>query len=193
MIYCIINIFYLPNCQEYSHLCYQKYTYLTVSDTIVPKAKIKIDHSLSSFSNGSSSLIQNSNTCLVQPVITMKTLNETSRISLDSGYNTNVLKMSSLDINQIYTETMSQSIQKALDLLTYTLFDTSKLLDAVSNWDDCNNLVRYFVDLIASIAESNEFGFTCRDEVMTFVQNITFTILDNHYLYNVSYSKNIKS
>lgn len=157
--------------------------------------KINIDYGMSSVSNCSSNytnLIQKSNTCLVQPVITMKILNEMSRMPTDSGYNTNVLKMSSQNTNQISTEIMSQSIQSALDLLICTLFDTSELLEAVCNWDDCNNLVRYFVDLVAKIAESNEFGFTCRDNVMTFVQNTAFTILNNHHMYKVSRGKNIK-
>jgi len=157
--------------------------------------KINIDYGMSSVSNCSSSnysnLIKRSNTCLVQPVITMKTLNEMSSLPTDSGYNTNVMKMSSPNTYQISTEIMSQSIHRALDLLICTLFDTSELLEAVSNWDDCNNLVKYFFDLVANIAESNEFGFTCRDNVMKFVQDTAFTILNNHHLYNVSHGKNI--
>lgn len=149
--------------------------------------------SVSNCSSNYSKFIKNSNTCLVQPVITMKTLNEMSRFPNDSGYNTNVLKISSQNTDQISTEIMSQSIQRALDLLICTLFDTSELLEAVCNWDDCNNLVRYFVDLVAKIAESNEFGFTCRDNVMTFVQNTAFAILNNHHLYNVSHRKNTKA
>jgi len=123
----------------------------------------------------------------------MKTLNEMSKVPTDSGYNTNVMKMSSQSTNQISTEIMSQSIQRALDLLICTLFDTSELLEAVSNWNDCNNLVKYFVDLVANIAESNEFAFTSRDDVMKFVQNTAFTILNNHHLYSVSNGKNIKA
>jgi hypothetical protein len=152
------------------------------------KKKIKTDYGMSSVSNCPSNSIQKSNTCLIQPVITMKTLNEMSRITIDSGYNTNDLKMSFLDINLKPTEKMSQSIQQALDLFIYTLFDTSKLLEAVCSWDDYNNLVRYFVDLVASIAKNDEFLFTCRDDVMTFVQNTAFTILNNHHLYNVSHT-----
>ncbi|XP_026819801.1 uncharacterized protein LOC113558518 [Rhopalosiphum maidis] len=148
------------------------------------KKKIKTDYGMSSVSNCLSNSIQKSNTCLIQPVITMKTLNEMSRITIDSGYNTNDLKMSFLDINLKPTEKMSQSIQQALDLLIYTLFDTSKLLEAVCSWDDYNNLVRYFVDLVASIAKNDEFLFTCQDDVMKFVQNTAFTILNNHHLYN---------
>lgn len=128
-----------------------------------------------------------SNECLVQPVITMKTLNEMTKIPVDSGYNTNDRRINSQDINQKRIETMSMSIQKALDLLTYTLFDNSKLLEAVINWHDGNNLVRYFADLVANMAKKNEFGFTCRDHVMKFVQNTSFKILDEHHLYNVSF------
>eukprot|EP00102_Acyrthosiphon_pisum_P025101 XP_016662311.1 PREDICTED: uncharacterized protein LOC107884525 [Acyrthosiphon pisum] len=155
--------------------------------TMPEEEKINIDYEMSSISNYSSNysdLIKKSNTCLVQPVITMKTLNEMSRLPTDSGYNTNIIKMSSQNTNEIAPEIMSQSIQSALDLLICTLFDTSELLEAVSNWDDCNNLVKYFFDLLANIAESNEFGFTCRDNVMKFVQNTAFTILNNHHLYN---------
>lgn len=155
--------------------------------------KIIIDDGMSSASNYGYNKIQKSNTCLVQPVIAMKTLNEMARNPIDSGYNTNGLEMSSLDTNTNSTEIMSHLIQKALDLLTHTLLDTSKLSDAVNNWDDCNNLVRYFVELVASIAETNEFGFTCRDYVITFVQNTAFTILNNHHLYKVSLGKNINA
>jgi len=170
-------------------------TYI-ILDTMPEEEKINIDYGMSSVSNYSSNysdLIKKSNTCLVQPVITMKTLNEMSRFPTDSGYNTNFIKMSSQNTSQISPEIMSQSIQSALDLLICTLFDTSELLEAVSNWDDCNNLVKYFFDLLANIAESNEFGFTCRDNVMKFVQNTAFTILNNHHLYNVSHGNKYKT
>ncbi|CAH1723785.1 unnamed protein product [Aphis gossypii] len=151
---------------------------------MLQEKKTKTDYGILSVSNCSSNFIQKSNTCLIQPIITMNTLNEMSRTQIDSGYNTNDLKMSFPDTNLIPTEIMSQSIQQALDLLINTLFDTSKLIETVCNWDDSNNLVRYFVDLIANIAKNDEFGFTCRDDVITFVQNTAFTILNKHHLYN---------
>lgn len=117
----------------------------------------------------------------------MKTLNDIKHTPIDSGYNTYTWKMDFQNTNQNTVVTMSQSIQEALDILLYTLFDYSKLLEAVTNWDDCNNIVRYFIDLVASMAESNEFAFTCRDHVIHFVQNNAFRILDNHDLFNVSF------
>jgi len=124
-----------------------------------------------------SDLITKSNTSLVQPVITMKTLNEMS---------TNNWNTDTENTNQKYIDVMVQSIQKALDYLMYTLFDNTRLIETVTNWDDCNNLVRYFADLVASMAENIELGFTCRDSVMMFVQNTAFKILDSHHVYNVS-------
>lgn len=149
-----------------------------------PDKTIKPDYEMLSVT---SNFTKESNTCLVQPVITLKTLNEMTKIPVDSGYDTNDWIMNSQVTNQKSVEVMSMSIQKALDLLTYTLFDNSKLLEAVINWNDGNNLVRYFADLVANMAEKNEFGFTCRDHVMTFVQNTAFKILNNHHLYNVSF------
>jgi hypothetical protein len=117
----------------------------------------------------------------------MTTLNDITKTPIDSGYNTYSCKMGASNINQNSIITMSQSIQEALDILLYTLFDTSKLLEAVMNWNDCNNIVRYFVDLVVSMAETNEFAFTCRDHVMNFVQNNAFRILDSHDLFKVSF------
>lgn len=156
---------------------------------MLPEKNIKNEFEMSLVSSGTPNFIENSNTCLVQPVITMKTLYEIDKIPIDSGYNTNDWKMNSLNSNKKPIETMSRSIQKALELLTITLFDNSKLLETVTNWNDCNNLVKYFVDLLSNISESNEFVFTCRDHVMMFVQNTAFKILDNHEIYNVSFEK----
>jgi len=120
---------------------------------------------------------------LVQPVITMKTLNEMS---------TNNWTTDSDNTNQKYVDVMVQSMRKALDYLMYTLFDNTRLIETVTNWDDCNNnLLRYFADLVASMAENIELGFTCRDSVMMFVQNTAFKILDNHHLHNVSSDRDI--
>lgn len=156
-----------------------------------PEKNVKTEFKMSSISSGTSNFIENSNTCLVQPVITMKTLYEIANIPIDSGYNTNDWIMNSIDLNKNSVEIMSRSIQQGLELFTITLFDDSKLLEAVTNWDDCNNLVKYFVDLVSNTSESNEFVFTCRDHVMTFVQNTAFKILDNHQMYNVSLKKKV--
>lgn len=122
----------------------------------------------------------------------MKTLNDIIKTPIDSGFHSYNCKIGSQNINQNSVVTMSQSIQGALDILLYTLFDSSKLLDAVMNWDDCNNLVRYFIELVASMAGNNEFAFTCRDHVMNFVQNTAFRILDDHDLFDVSVGLKIK-
>lgn len=151
-----------------------------------PSKNIKFECEITSSSYGINNCIQTSNTCLVQPLITMKTLSETVKSLTDSGYNTNDWKINDQNADQKSIEVMSQSIQVALDLLTYTLFDSSKLFDVVINWNDSNNLVKYFVDLGTSMADSNEFIFTCRDNVILSIQNIVIKILDNHHLYNVS-------
>lgn len=156
---------------------------------MLPEKNVKTEFKISSVSSGTSNFIENSNTCLVQPVITMKTLNEITKIPIDSGYNTNDWKINSIDSNKKPVEIMSRSIQKALELFTITLFDDSQLLEAVTYWNDCNNLVKYFVDLVSNMSESNEFVFTCRDHVMMFVQSTAFKILDNHQMYNVSFEK----
>lgn len=142
-------------------------------------------------SDSTSNSIMKTNTCLIQPVISMKTLNETTKIAIDSGYDTYNWNINFQDTDKRPIEIMSQSIQEALDLLMITLFDYSKLMDVVINWDDCNNLVQYFANLVASMAKNIEFGFTCRNHIMTFVQNTAFKILDDHHLYNVSVSQNI--
>lgn len=143
------------------------------------------EHEMSLASTSNSFSI--SNTCLIQPIITMKSLTDNIKRPPDSGYYTN--NTNSQDTNLRTINIMSHSVQKALDLLMDTLFNKSKLLDTVINWNNNSNLVKYFVDLIAKMAESTEFGFTCRDNVMTFVQNIAFKILDDHHLYNVSVVK----
>lgn len=131
---------------------------------------------------------EKSNMCLVQPVNSLKTLNKITKISFDTGYNTNDWKMNTQESDKSSIEIMSQSIQNALDYLTNTLFDNSKLLEAVINWNDHNNNVRHFADLVSNMAESNEFGFTCRDHVMMFIQNTALAILNNHHRYNVSHN-----
>lgn len=137
-------------------------------------------------SASTNNIIPVSNPSLIQPIITMKTLVENIKMPFDSGYNTNDWNINSQDTNLGPVKIMSHSVQNALDLLLYTLFDNSKLFETVINWNNNNNLVRYFVNLLAKMAESTEFGFTCRDHVMIFVQNIAFKILDDHHLYNVS-------
>lgn len=107
--------------------------------------------------------------------------------NIDSGYNTNDWNINSQHTNLKPIKVMSQSVQEALDLIMHTLFDNSKLLETIINWNDNNNLARYFVDLVTKMANSTEFGFTCRDHVMLFVQNTAFKILDDHHLYSVSY------
>lgn len=156
---------------------------------MLPEKTVKTEFKISPVSSSTSNFIENSNMCLVRPVITMKTLYEITKIPIDSGYNTNDWKINSIDSYEKPVEIMSQSIQKALELFTITLFDDSQLLEAVTNWNDCNNLVKYFVNLVSNISESNEFVFTCRDHVMMFVQSIAFKILGNHQMYNVSFEK----
>lgn len=134
----------------------------------------------------SPNLFKKFNKCLVQPVITMQILNENTKTPIDSGYNTINWKEHFENTSQTFIRTMSQSIQEALDILTYTLFDRSKLLNTVINWYDRNNLVRYFVEMVASKAKSNEFGFTCGDNVTLYVQNTSLKILNDHHLYHVS-------
>lgn len=131
--------------------------------------------------------IQTPSTCLVQSVITMKTLNTFSQIPIiDSGNDTCEWDIISQDINQNFVETLSKSIKNALKFLNDILFDSSKLLYSFKNWDSCDNLVKHFVDLITNMSENSEFAFTCRDDVTMFVQNTAFKILDNHHLHKVS-------
>lgn len=163
----------------------------TVSDNkfMSPENNDILDNqSMSSASYCTPNPIQTPSTCLVQSVITMKTLNTISQIPfIDSGNDTYECDIISQDINQHFVETMSQSIKNALEFLIDTLYDSSKLLYSFKNWDSCDNLVKYFVDLIANMSEKSDFAFTCRDHVTRFVQNTAFKILDNHYLYKVSY------
>lgn len=149
-----------------------------VSDNKIPSPEKnnRLDNQMSSASYCTPS------TCLVQSVITMTTLN-----AIDSDNNLYKLKNNYQDINQNSVETMSQSIKKALEFLIDTLFDSSRLLYSIKNWDDCNNLVKHFINLITNMSEKSEFVFTCRDNVTMFVQNTAFKILDNHHLYKVSY------
>ncbi|VVC36035.1 Hypothetical protein CINCED_3A021413 [Cinara cedri] len=138
--------------------------------------------------------IQTPSTNLIQSIITMKTLNSMSKSPIDSGYDTYKWEFNSQDINQNPVETMSQSINKALDFLNDTLFDSSKLLYSFENWDNHNNLAKHFVDLITNMSEKSEFALTCRDNVTMFVQNTAFKILDNHHLYksmHVEYQCNL--
>lgn len=150
-----------------------------------PEKDLTIDFEIPSANNCISNLYEKSSTCLIQPLIAMKSLFEITQIPFDSGYNTNDWKNNSQFTNKKSVETMSQSIQESLNVLHYTLFDNSKLLDAVINWSDNNNIVRYFVNLIAKMTDSNQYGFTCSDHVIKFAQNTAFIILDNHHLFTV--------
>lgn len=156
-----------------------------------PEKNLAFDFEITSDSNCTSNLHQKPSTCLIQPVIAMKSLFEITKIPFDSGYNTYNWKNNSQFTNVKPVEIMSQSIQESLNLFQYTLFDNSKLLDAVINWSDSNNLVRYFINLIANMADSYEYGFTCSDQVIKFAQNTAFIILDNHHLYTVRFVCNI--
>lgn len=156
------------------------YIFISDDNNMASTSTVLLDRELSS--GITSDLITKSNLSLVQPVITMKTLNEMS---------TNNWEIDSENINKKYVDIMVESIRKSLDYLMYTLFDYTRLIETVTNWDDCNNLVRYFADLVSSMSENIELGFTCRDSVMLFVQNTAFKILDNHNLYNVSSDREI--
>lgn len=123
--------------------------------------------------------------CLIQPVITLKTLNE--MIKVDSSDNTSNWNIYSENTNQKSVDILVESIRKALDYLMYILFDGKKLIETVTNWNDDNNLIRYFAELVTSMGKNTEFIFICRDHVMIFVQNTAFKILDNHHLYSVSF------
>lgn len=147
---------------------------------------IKFESKMSSSICCMSDFLQETNKNCVEPIITMKTLSEVAQMPIDSGYITNDWLINQ-DSNQITIKNMSQSIQEALDFFMCTIFDFSKLIEAVLNWNNGDNIVRYFVDLVASMAESDEFGITCRDHVVSFIQNIAFNVLDNHHLYNVSF------
>lgn len=143
---------------------------------MLPENTVLHDRELSSLIT--SDFFNEPNTCLIQPVITMKTLNETRKLPIINNISDN--------INQKFTDTMVQSIQKALDYLMYTLFDNTKLMETIINWKDCNNLVKYFADLVNSMAQNIELVFICRDQVMMFVQTTAFKILDDQHLYSVS-------
>lgn len=152
-----------------------------------PEKDNRFDSQMSSASYCLPNQIQTPSTSLIQSIITMKTLYTMNKIAIDSGYDSYKFEMNSQDMNQSAVETMSESINKALDFLGDTLFDTSKLFYSIKNWDDCNNLVKHFVDLITNLSENSEFLFTCRDNITLFVQNNVFKVLDNHHLYKVSY------
>lgn len=141
----------------------------------------------SSNNDGAEALVQNSSVCFVQPLITMKTLNEITNVTIDSGYNTNNWWSKHLNTIQRPIDMMSQSIQTALNLFECTLFDSSELLDTVTNWDECSNLVKYFTDYVSSMENNIDFEFTCRGSMILFIQSTAFKILDNQNLYSVSF------
>jgi len=157
---------------------------------MTPARDISLEREMTSSNNYcTGALVQNSSACLIQPLITMKTLNDITNVTIDSGYNTNGWWSNHLDTIQRPIDMMSQSVQTALNLFECTLFDSSELFDTVTNWDECSNLVRYFADYVSSMENNIEFGFTCRGSVILYIQSTVFKILDSQNLYSVSFFK----
>lgn len=153
---------------------------------VSPEENINADLETIEATDLNSSLLKKPAVSLVQPIITIKSLIEiVTNKSIDSIFNTINWKTDFEKTGKKPIEIMSRSIQEALDILAYTLVDNFKLLHVIKNWGE-SNLVKYFVDLMACKVDNSEFGFTCRDQVMSFVQNTSFKILDNHHLYSVS-------
>ncbi|XP_050521213.1 uncharacterized protein LOC126894327 isoform X1 [Daktulosphaira vitifoliae] len=121
---------------------------------------------------------------LIQSVITMKYLYETVEARIDSGYSTIDIQKGLQNENKKLSESMSSSIWSALNYIECTLFDESKLMITVVNWHTENNLIKYFIDIIAQIAKSDGFTLICRDFVTEFTQKTAITILEEHHKYS---------
>lgn len=119
----------------------------------------------------------------------MKYLYVPDEARIDSGYSTIDMHKGLQNKNKKSSESISSVIMSALNYIESTLFDESKLMTTVVEWHTENNLIKYFIDIVAQMAKSDGFALICRDFVTEFTQKTAIKILEEHHKYCVNIIK----